>query len=229
MKIVAACAWYEEPPAFLDRMVRSLEGHVDSLVALDGAWYGFPGEATSTREERDTIRVAASEAGIPTRIVTPPRTWASQVEKRQALFRLAIHEQAADWVLVVDGDVWIERCDDGALWRSLELTDLDVALVALTQMNGGWPHSELGPQERPPQRHLFRAHPKLTVDKAHNGVHVGLRWLAGDPAFVKLEPALDLSRVVHFAHDNQNRGTERDEKARAYRKTRMQEGLESWR
>lgn len=228
MKIVAACAWFEEPVDFLDRMVRSLAGHVDELVCLDGAWQGFDGGASSGREERDTIRAAALETDLPVEVRVPGQAWESQIEKRAALFRLAIAECGADWVLVVDGDVHVAHCDDHALRQSLALTDRDVATVTVTQMNQAWPYSEM-PTNDVAQRHIYRGHPKLTVEMSHYGIRIGNRWLNGDASHVTLEPALDLSRVVRFAHDNQNRGHERNMKARKYRQSRRDRRLEMWR
>jgi hypothetical protein len=66
VKIVAALAWYREPPEFLDRLVRSLAGLVDVLVALDGAWALFPdAEPHSTLAEGMALHEAgALDAGV---------------------------------------------------------------------------------------------------------------------------------------------------------------------
>lgn len=228
MKLVAALAWYMEPAAFLDRLVRSLAGHVDELVALDGAWYGFgPARPSSGRQQRDTIRVAAAEVDLPVRVIVPSQVWASQIEKRQTLFDLAIREQKADWVMVVDGDFTVARCDDDALRRSLELTGLDVATVTVRTLNKPWPLSELPVMENA-ERFIYRGSRGLTVEHLHYGIRIGSRWVNGDRAYVNLEPSLDLSGVVGFEHDNANRGAERVAAARAYRKTRIAEKLEQW-
>src|SRR3954464_10160695 len=128
MKIVAALCWYNEPLDFLDRLLRSLSGHVDQVVALDGAWDGFPDpKRSSGRDERNLLLDVAREIGLPIRVDVPLRVWKSQIEKRQRLFDIAIKEQNADWVFVVDGDFILAECDDAALRQSLELTSLDVA------------------------------------------------------------------------------------------------------
>jgi hypothetical protein len=229
VKIVAALCWYLEPTEFLDRLVRSLAGHVDELVGLDGAWYGFtPAAAASSREERDTIRVAAAECGIPVQVVVPSRVWKSQIEKRQRLFDIAIHERGADWVMVVDGDWELACCDDLALRSSLQLTGRDVAMVMMRPLNKTFPYSELPTMDKP-ERHIWRGLDDLTVENLHWGIRSGARWLHGDTAYVNVEPALDLSSVVVFDHDNMNRPRERAEAMREYRKVRQDERLETWR
>lgn len=230
MKIVAALAYWAEPLPFLDRLVRSLAGHVDALVALDGPWYGFDGGPVGTPEERDTIRAAAAECDLPCNVVWPIERWESQAEKRAELFRLAIDESGADWVLVVDGDERLAVCDDDALRRSLALTDRDVVLALETQLNKAWPYSEFQSTHDNAIRHMYRGIPGLTVETAHNGIRTpDFRWLHGDPEHVRVQPALDLSAILRFEHDNRNRGKARNDAARRYRRIRSDERLESWR
>lgn len=229
VRLVAALCWAHEPPIFLDRLVRSLAGHVDALVALDGIWRGFPADVISSRAERDTIRAAAAEVDLSCLIATPERAWESQCAKRQEAWRLAIDSQDAEFILVVDGDEELVRCDDEQLRLSLELTDRDVMLAMETQLNHGWPYSAM-PCNSQPIRHLYRAIRGVEYQRVHNGIRTpDGRWLHGDPNHVTIEPALDLSAILEFAHDNHNRGRERDRQARLYRKNRAREGLESWR
>lgn len=229
MRIVAALCWAHEPPAFLDRLIRSLGGHVDALVALDGIWQGFADEVVSSRAEYDTIRAAAAEVDLPCMIVTPERAWESQCAKRQEAWRLAVDAHDADFILVVDGDEELVFCDDALLRRSLELTDRDVMLAMETQLNHGWPYNQM-PCTSQPIRHLYRAISGVEYQKVHNGIRTpDGRWLHGDATFVTVEEPLDLSALVEFAHDNHNRSPERNQQARAYRKTRAKERLESWR
>lgn len=228
MKIVAGLCWFDEPLEFLDRLVRSLRGHVDELVAVDGAWRGYPDATpTSAREQRDVIRLAAAESDLHVRILTPNRVWESQIEKRQRLFDLAIKERHGDWVMVVDGDFIVAECDDDALRKSLTLTGLDVAMVMIRPLNQSWPYCEM-PTHAAPHRMIWRGHPGLTMEHLHYGIRIGNRWLHGDTAHVNVEPALDLSRIVVFDHDNMNRPKHRNDAMRAYRQTRFEERLETW-
>jgi hypothetical protein len=228
LRIVACLCWFDEPLPFLDRLVRSLGGHVDALVAADGPWNGYEGDVTSPREQRDTIRAAAAEAALPTRIVVPTKRWGSQIEKRTFVARTAIDEHHASWLFVVDGDSELTRCDDDALRQSLALTDRDVASVTMRYLNRSWPYSEMPPHEVT-QRHIYRGIPGLTYRYVHNGIVTpDGRWLNGDGSLVSLAETLDLSRIVTVDHDNQNRGRDRNLRMRAYRKTREEKQLEVW-
>lgn len=228
MKLVAALAWFDEPVEFLDRLARSLAGHVDELVALDGAWARYPdGHASSAREQRDVLRVACEETDLPLHLEVPRGVWPSQVAKRQRLFDIAIKARRADWVLVVDGDFVLANCDDEKLRASLRLTGLDVATVMLRPLNRAWPYSEL-PTHAAPHRMIWRGDRDLTVEAWHYGIRIGSRWLHGDTAYVDVEPALDLSRIVVIDHDNMNRPPARTAAMSRYRETRTAERLETW-
>lgn len=228
MKIVAALAWYDEPVEFLDRLVRSLTPHVDHLVCLDGAWNGYDGGPASPREQRDVIRAAAEDTGLSWTVEVPEKTWESQAKKRAHLFSLAIDDHQADWVLVVDGDEELVRCDDQLFRTALELTSLDVVMALNINLNRFVPIKDF-PQSRWPIRHMYRGLYGLTVERAHNGVRtMDGRWLHGDPLHVRLQPALDLSAILQFHHDNGNRPVDRNRKARAYRELRDRERLEAW-
>lgn len=229
MKIVAALCWYDEPLAFLERLLRSLAGHVDEVVALDGAWDGYPEPRHSSgHQQQELLREVSLAIGLPIRIDVPARIWESQIEKRQRLLEIAIKEQGADWVLVVDGDFILAECDDLALRRSLELTGLDVAKVLIRPLNRPWPYSEL-PTHPAPHRMIWRGHPGLTMEHLHYGIRIGDRWLHGDTAFVNVEPALDLSGIVVIDHDNMNRPGPRAQAMKHYRQERAERKLETWR
>jgi hypothetical protein len=227
VKIVAGCVWFMEPPEFLSRLVLSLAPLADAFLAIDGPWDGFDHDLPcSTPEEHDAIAEAAAEIRMPLRVVQHDRVWESQVEKRSELFRVAIDEMDADWVLVVDGDEVLVDCDADAVRRSLELTDRDVVEAMSVPMNRLWPYDRLPSYERP-IRHMYRGLPGLRVERGHNGiVTFDGRWLHGDQAFVRREPALDLSRVLRFAHDNDARPAERRAAARRERRRRSELRLE---
>lgn len=229
--IAAALSWYLEPIPFLERLVRSLTGVVDELVALDGRWKGYDDGAVaySTAEEHDVLANECIAAGITHRIVETDRPWGSQVAKRARLMELAAENES--WVLVIDGDDFLHEADGLALRASLELTSLHVAEIMAQRTNEPWPHSGL-PLRPYPIRRLFRARDDvgnvITVERAHNGYRLGSKWLLGDRARVTLEPALDLSRVVTLHHDA-DRGAERRAKQKDYYQERKAEQLEAWR
>lgn len=222
MRITACLAFYAEPPAFLARCVRSLAPFCDRIVALDGRWDLFPAVTDWTSEEETkAIECAAYEIGIE--VVLGSGTFPSQVAKRDALMQLAA--PGSDWLLVIDGDEHLQ-VDAAAARAALEETTFDVAQVMLEPMNQGWPLREL-PANRIPVRRIYRSgvrcpgpsHAHYELDDLH---------LAGDPNYVDLEPALDLSSLIVLHHDNQNRGSARDDAAKQYRRERARARVEAW-
>ncbi len=224
MKITAALAWWCEPVEFLDRMVASLAGVADQIVALDGVWEGVPHDlAYSTPEEHDAIANAAIGAGIGYRVIEHDGTWVSQVEKRAKLMELA--GEGSDWVLVIDGDETIGHCDSDALRRSLELTDRHAALATIRPLNKGWPYNQLPTHEYTMGR-LYRS--GTTVEIAHNGYRFGSEWLLGDRAYVRLAQPLDTSPLLRIDHDNGNRDPARVIASRSYSDHRRRHRTEEW-
>lgn len=103
MKIVAMLAWWDEPPAELEACVASLPALCDAVVAVDGAYEMTPGAtAASPPDQAEAIWEAAVRHGIEARVIVPDKIWTGQVEKRDAMLRLAAED--ADWVIAVDAD-----------------------------------------------------------------------------------------------------------------------------
>lgn len=225
MTITAALAWWCEPIEFLDRMVASLAGVADELVALDGAWEGVPfdGRPLSTPQEHDAIANACIAAGISYRIPDRHAAWKSQLEKRAKLMELA--GENGDWILVIDGDETIGHCDAEALRKSLDLTDRHGALATITPLNTTWPYNQL-PTRPYTMPRLFRR--GTVVEMAHNGYRHGGDWLLGDRAYVRISESLDLSRVVFIDHDNANRDPARVLASKSYSDHRRRHRTEEW-
>lgn len=224
MKITAALAWYDEKPETLRRMIHSLAGTCDTLVALDGAWQLFPDAAKqSAIAEGLAIIEATQAAGVELVIRTPEQLFDSQVAKRAELMRLA-NTTEPDWVLVIDADEHIEHTDPAALRAALAVTSSDVARVQIRNIGRDIRNTTPGPIRR-----LYRAATKPTVETAHNGyrTHDG-RWLHGDPAFVQLEPAVDLSAHLQLVHDHDARDFPRHLRSRRYYMERRRVGAELW-
>lgn len=197
MIITAALAWWNEPVDALERLVGSLAGVVDRLVAVDGRWKLMPGPGRlSTPEEAIAIRVAAVAAGIDLLLEDAPARagrW-TQIEKRDHLMRAAA--EGSDWVLVVDGDTHVSYADTVALRGSLSAAEEDVALLEVT--NVGWGVRATWPKKR---RLVYRAAAGVTVVTGHNGYQAADgRWLNGDTAHVALAPACDVSRHLKLLH-----------------------------
>ena len=219
MRICAAIAWYDETVEFLYRSVTSLEGLVDEIVAIDGAWELFPdGTPASAPDQEEAVWAAARAIGIPVRVKVPDRVWASQVEKRAALMELA--GEHSEWVLVVDADEYVAHCDADVVRAGLAATDVAVAYVSWRNLNqtaetmpGTTPVSGLN-------RRLFRA--GTTVRIVHSGY-----FYEGRSVLVT-DDAIDFRECLAMEHDNINRGAERNARAREYRYARQREGVENW-
>lgn len=224
VRICAVLCWYAEPPAFLTRCIESLRGLADEALCYDGAWDLWPdAKPESSEAEHDAICSAALTIGLPTTIFAPDTTWASQVEKRAALM-LEAGETGADWLLVIDGDEWIESAQSAAARAALENTHCDVATIMHKRVTGYDAVNTPGAIRR-----LYRASTGVTVDTAHNGYRtIDGRWLHGDGAHVTLEPPCDLSGMVVLHHEHNNRGVERDRARQVYRQARLAQRTEAW-
>lgn len=233
MKLAAAISWYQEPVEALERTVKSIVPIVDQVVALDGRWEGFDEASATTMSpasQYEAIVDACDRGRVTASVLAPHGIWKSQVAKRSELMRLAAVD--SDWILVIDGDEYVERADPAIVRQSLELTSNDVATVMLHRVNEQPPFQGL-PDRPYPIRRFYRSRDvdgtPVTVKTAHNGYWLDERWLNGDRAYVKLAPALDLSRVVTLTHDQASRDLWRRELALAYYRNRKAEKVEAWR
>lgn len=227
MIITAALAWWNEPPEALDKLVRSLEGVCDRLIAVDGRWAHMPGNRVySPLPEVNAIMLAAAAVGIDCAVHRTPSGsvggWDSQVEKRDYLMRRAA--EGSDWIVIVDGDTHVSHCDAGRLRSALAGAVEDVALLEVTNVGGGvratWPRQ---------RRLVYRAAAGPSVATAHNGYRsADGRWLNGDTDFVTLEPAVDVSAWLKLTHNIDSRGRERRGAQGDYYAARAGAGEEAW-
>jgi hypothetical protein len=224
MKIVACLAWYAEPPAFLHRCVTSLVGICDKIIAYDGAWDLFPHDHHLSPPGQARAIIEAAEAiGIGYASYKPHEKWASQVAKRAALMEDAANY--GDWLFVIDGDEYVADGDGHGLRKALAETPCDVAQVMCVRTTGCEAVNIPGRIRR-----LYRASTGVTVEQAHNGYRTADgRWLHGDGAHARLEPACDTSGFVTLHHERLNRGEERNRAAMGYRLNRNATQVEAWR
>lgn len=224
MMIAACLVWYEEETASLERCVSSLSGVADVVVAVDGKWQMFPGVHTySDPGQAAAIRQTALGAGIACRIVkAPARALVSQVAKRDYAMRLA--SEHGDFVLVIDGDEFVEWCDIEAFRAVLSAAPEDVCTVGIRN-TGQLVFQKL----RHARRRGYRSAAGVTVTQAHNGYRAADgRWLNGDSTHVPLEPAADTAGLVEVAHDRDARPRERQDRAGFYYRVRGVLGAEGW-
>lgn len=227
---IAAClAFWRESPETLTRCVSSLVGVCEYLVALDGPWDLMPHDSISAdpAEVNAIIKAASAGAGKPNRLKASvhftQERWESQVAKRAELMRLGA-ETGCQFLMVIDGDEWIEFAHEHDVHDKLEASELDVALVTSHRIGMGVKTIYR------PMRRIYRASTGVTVQTAHNGyVTADGRWLHGDPAYVTLEEPLDLDGSLVIAHDLEARTGPRRRAQLDYRANRRKERSERWR
>ena len=209
-EITAALCWYDEKPEHLERLVRSLEGVCSHLVTVDGRWLHFPGAVEDSPEaQRAAIATAADKIGIGLSYFNSGKVgWADQVTKRSFLMQQACKH--GEWVLVIDGDEWVEQ--HRGLHERLAGLTCDVARVMSHRYGEGIRTPET------PIRRLYRASRNVHVERAHNGYRAADGgWLHGDPGYVTLEQCADeVAENIVVAHDIDGRLPERAKAKRDY-------------
>lgn len=173
--ITAALCWYDEPPAILRRLIHSLTGLCDRLVAVDGGWELVDdAKPHSPTAQVSAIRDVARRANIQAVIHQPDKLWKGQVEKRDWMMREAA--EGSDWVLVVDADYEIHCPNPHYVRRELRHTSADALRV---NFHTPVPRGEYGPEVFAHEWHeklagvtketalLFRALPGMRVEKRH--------------------------------------------------------------
>lgn len=235
MRIANTLIWFDEDPGDLRRMILSLAGFVDALVAIDGAFERFPSRvAASAPEQAAAIVDACAETEIELLLHRPNEKgrWfgyhGEEVAKRTACLR-ACGLLQPDWILVCDADMEI-LSDTKAKARIRELlarTQLDAAVADI-----------LGHYNDPmAARVLFRWSEGLWYDRAHwvlrdadgrllwGPLHRANAAAAGLPP---VEPALDLRfgrAAFRLGHEEKHDGWRRST-ANAYYRRREEEDLE---
>lgn len=134
MRIWGLLCWWNEPEDWLYKCVHSAGKVVDHLVAVDGAFAGFPHDyALSDWGQHTAIRKAAHDAGITVGIWAPLRSWqGNEREKRNFMFDLATKDpNPPAWLMVIDADMVVRRAQD--VREALEVTDLDCGMSVLNE------------------------------------------------------------------------------------------------
>ena len=202
MKLVALLAWYDERPDWLAATVESLRLlEADHLVAVDGAYEHFPdARSTSPPDQAAAITAACARSGFRCEIHHPTAPWATEVEKRNYLFREG-QRLGADWFFVVDADEVVQDATD--VEAQLAQTELDVAAPLFHDLAAPRHIRHAAAPRR--LRMFFRAIPGLRVQVNHHTYVTpdGRRLWGGHPC----EPALALDSVIvtHRRRDPERR------------------------
>lgn len=214
MKVVALLVWYDEPAELLTETVASWAELADGLVALDGAFVGYPdGKPRSPDEQAEAIKDAATDVALEHVVYRPLELWqGGHPEKRTQAIRMAeefFDATEDDWLFVIDADEELEHvgADTAAILRE---TERDVAIVT----------AEINDHDPLPQRRLFRAVPGLEV----RGLHY--RYVTPDGRFLwnypgePEEPAVEVD--VRLKHRREERPKERLAAAKSYYRQRRE-------
>jgi hypothetical protein len=224
VRIVGLLSWYDEPPRFLSRLVWSLPHlGVDHLYALDGAYDLYPDASPeSSADQKHAIGKTCEQLGLPCTIVTPPRTWKTEMEKRSTLFDLADGYGTDDWLLVVDADYEIVFAHPSTR-RLLAQTDRDVATVELRTDSG--PYYENLPRVQS-LRSLYRAGLGLTVEGNHWTYVTADGRKLWAKANEEQEHPLDLTSKLRVRHHTNLRPLSRAKAQITYYRNRDTAGIE---
>lgn len=173
-RVTAALAWFDEDPVDLYRFACALEGAVDKLVAVDGAYERYPHDSPfSSADEVEALEQGCQKSGIELELHRPKAAWKGQVEKRT--FLAAEAAKQSDWIFTLDAD-HILRGVREAFRQELARVHADrVELNFFTTVNPSRPlkatsstdwHSELaGKTVR--QGLLLRALPDIRYERFH--------------------------------------------------------------
>lgn len=233
MKVVALISWYDERPSWLAATVASLNGFVDHIVAVDGAYALYPNaKPASTSDQAETIQDAATALGIGCTIHTPQTVWiGNETEKRSFMFSLAeTITDPTDWYFPIDADevcthiapdareLLAETEFDAAdinLWNRSVIPDRDDAHEKARRFV--WEN-----QDQHPHRQIFRALRGLRVEGTHYHYVTDDRQLWGDSP----EEGLDLTQHIAIEHRNSQRTMARDQDRMLYYQRRERMGIE---
>lgn len=240
-RIIGLLSWYSERPDWLAGCIASYArfAGITHLIALDGAYALFPDAlAASNSLEHDMIVETSRAEGLHTTLVIPDRPWeGNEVEKRNALFRLAdtVSDPEHDWLVVIDADEIVTgRSNPDAIRSKLGDTEHHAASCTLWERKTLDTPSEAqvarsfsyDPNTAVPHRKLFRAFHGITVVNNHfTYVAPGLeRPLWGQR---RLCSELDLTTDLIVEHRTAHRAEHRRQQSSAYYKRRDLAGVES--
>lgn len=213
----------------------------DTVIALDGGYELYPGARPRSHPQQSEAIIAAAEtADIELLLYRPADVYRNnEVEKRNLALRLAstILEPEKDWVMVVDADYHVLRCDPELIRARLDATRANVATYTLLDgkdfleepklaeyVNGREVDSEWTVRVRD----LYRWNPTLKVGPAHwtySAVIDGeRRWLRGP--WEGQSEALDMNRDLVFYHRTQDRSHVRKKAAEGYYHLRHEQRIE---
>lgn len=127
--VTAALAWFDEPLETLEECILSLEGVVDRVLAVDGAYARVSADSdVSPANQARLILDCSEKIGARCDLVVPRKRWAGQVAKRDFMMRRAA--KRSDWILVVDAD-YVLCGDTQAAREEIESVPLSTDVIQI--------------------------------------------------------------------------------------------------
>ena len=218
-RVIGLLSWFEELPEFLVATIRTAAPLIDHLVAVDGRYAHFPGDtAVSESEQYAAIIHVCRDVGISLSVHSQPGPWATELEKRTAMFRFGetYAEPGRSWYWILDGDEFTTQLDitpDEIL--ALEHDAAEVRFIDPAE------------QADIRLRNLFRALPGLHVGSDSQPNHY--TFIAGDGRVLwgrgEVDGA-DLGARITMQHANHLRDEMRRQAGQAYYLRRTELALE---
>jgi hypothetical protein len=243
VKVVGLLSWFQESPAWLAGCVASLDGIVDHLVAVDGAYFLYPNSVVKWRSDRlqaETIRETATSLNIGLTLFVPNGPFmGGEVEKRNLTFRLAETVTTEDdWLFAIDGDELVsyecgfrdelEKTENLACNIGLRNTVDPLALP--DRLRQQLVRNEMVLEGIQPSRSVYRALRGLRYEGAHYVITAdtedGKTYLWGNSRYHTFVDAADLASNLVVDH-RLDRTRERDRDRREYYRLRDELGIEA--
>jgi hypothetical protein len=227
MKIYALLNWYDERPDWLAASVASASKLCDGIVAVDGAYFLYPGSLrhpTSGAAQATAIMETALSLDMSCTIHVPDGPWlGNEVDKLQHLFDLGVPEPMEDWFFRIDGDELLTDVPYDARNRIAE-TDLHAVDLRMWVRTDGVTQHEMWPIRR-----LWRVVPEMKVGPAHHimsGIVDGERiYMADSENRARQTPGLDMPDLL-MEHRNRQRNPVRLKNKERYYRQRDELGVE---
>ena len=240
MRLIALLSWYDESPSWLASCVAGIGRFCDYVVAVDGAYALFPGARPRSHPQQAEAVVHTAEAmDLGLLLHQPKDIWrGNELEKRNYMLRLAgtIAEEG-DWIMVVDADYHVLKCDPPVIRHELGTTEYEVATYTLLDgkdflgtegleryANG----VDISTEWTIRTRDIYRWNPTLEIGPAHWCYSAEIdgerQWLRGP--YTSILDCLDLNANLVFYHRTQDRALQRREAAGGYYKAREEHRIE---
>jgi len=178
---IYACINVYDDAGWLERCLWSLDGKVEAIIVVDGAYAGFPHEIPYSTD--GTIELAKEVADI---VITRKSAWPNEIVKRNAYIP---HVPNNKWWLRIDADEELQG-------EFTEPLDGNCYMVMLERTDGS--------NNPYPVHALFKKHPSSRYHGTHHAVHLN------DEILVKsVKPVYPGVKLLHHCQSRDVKRAER--------------------